>query len=222
MDDGEDILTDTLFVSAIIRLTESDSTTGRVAAFVVESASFRHTNGQGGSPAMEEDPASVGLTARFHLVPGRPAAVVSVRLGADVAAMPLTPNGNPPGRASGYISSSFMYLFPQLRPSLQPGDHWADTTRMNGGSTVSAWDVLNEDAGVYQVRRLETSTADAAVETGRVVSSSSTTSEMRTTVRGPVVSTTIAQHGKITITDSEEPHLLITSRSRIARIVRLN
>lgn len=223
MDDGEGLHSDTLFVSAIFRLTESDSTISTVATFVVESASFRHTNGRGSSPAMEEDLASVGLTARLHVVPARPAAALSADFGSDLEAMPVTPNGNPPGRASVFITPAFQFVLPRLRAAIKAGDHWVDTTHTTGATTVSDWNVLRDESGLFSIRRVETSTADAAVETGHITSAYTTTSEMRSTIRGPAVNITVTQDGKSTITDPvEEPHHLVSTRSRVTRIIRLD
>lgn len=221
MDDGEEPGVDTLYATAIIRLSIADSTVGSIASFVVESAQFRHTTGPGSSPNFEDDPVATGTKLRLHIVPGRTPTVLSNTRGPGLGLKPLTGGGNPPGRVSAYVGVAVTEMFPTLRPGAKSGDRWTDTTWQTGATVVRVWTIGKSAAGILDIQVHDSSSTSVDVDGSHFSSAAQIWRELKSPAAGPLVSASLRENRSSTITDpNEKPHLLTISSKRTVSIVR--
>jgi hypothetical protein len=221
MDDGEEPGVDTLYATAIIRLSMADSTVGSIASFVVESAQFRHTTGPGSSPNFEDDPVATGTKLRLHVVPGRTPTVLSNTRGPGLGSKSVTGGGNPPGRVSAYVGVAVREMFPTLRLGAKSGDRWTDTTWQTGATVVSVWTIGKDAAGVLDIQVHDSSSTSVDVDGSHFASAAQIWRELKSSAAGPLLRASVREKRSSTIADpNEKPHLLTISNTRTVSIVR--
>ncbi len=221
MDDGEEPGVDTLYATAIIRLSMADSTVGSIASFVVESAQFRHTTGPGSSPNFEDDPVATGTKLRLHVVPGRTPTVLSNTRGPGLGSKSVIGGGNPPGRVSAYVGVAVREMFPTLRLGAKSGDRWTDTTWQTGATVVSVWTIGKDAAGVLDIQVHDSISTSVDVDGSHFASAAQIWRELKSSAAGPLLRASVREKRSSTIADpNEKPHLLTISNTRTVSIVR--
>jgi hypothetical protein len=203
---GQGVIEQTMTVAGRLSVFVSDTTDGRIAAVIVDTATVESSN-----PMMPAGMFKIpgGTAFRLHVVEGR-------IIGG------LEPNFSAPGSmlAMGVITS----LFAPIKAGVAAGDSWTDTvvvdTTMAGaqtsGRTITAWRVIAVDGEMMTIEARDEGNASGGMGSQAMMNTvTHGTRRFETDRRGPVSRLEMTSEGDIQMEMGANGAMAMTQKSRM-------